>query len=330
MIEVPGYFNMQDLADAASKPREFLVDGLLFAGSVNLAVGDSGLGKTALLISLGIAVAEGLPWLGKPTTQGPVLFVDGESPLAEFHGMVKQLSAFAGFAEAPENFHAFNPYWDEHGGEADALVGLKKLVMTLQPKLVIVDPMRVFWPQAESKSEDALKMIQYQRELSSKTGSTWVTLHHRRKTNALNKVDLTENPQAWFQEAAGSRALVNQTDSRIGIDQSPLTDIVVGGFTRIVGAIAPVHLTRHYDDDGKAIGYQPLKGFEFLPERFVEAFRKLGDEFRHRDAVNALGGNSRSSVSEFLSELQSRGLVEKTEKGYRKLSQEKPRLLRAA
>ena len=106
--------------------------------------------------------------------------------------------------------------------------------------------------------------------------------------------------------------------------------IVVGGFTRIIGTVTPVHLTRQYDEEGRPTGYQPLKGFEFLHERFMKAFNALTDEFRHKDAVASLGGKSRSSVTEFLNELQSRGLVERTDKGYRKLSKEPPSLLRAA
>ena len=54
---------------------EYLVDGLLGTHSVNLLVGDSGLGKTPLGVTLGIAVASGRPFLGRSIQRGRVLIL---------------------------------------------------------------------------------------------------------------------------------------------------------------------------------------------------------------------------------------------------------------
>lgn len=243
--------------------------------------------------------------------------MDGESPSGEFLQMVKALSAHAGLTEPPSNFYVWSPQWDPRPAasiEADPANEIAKQVQTIKPALVIIDPLRVFWRYAESKAEEAVKMIQRQRELTRDHGTTWVTLHHRRKTNALNLVDLERDPQEWFQEAAGARALVNQTDSRIGIDRSnnAQADLLVSGFTRMIGRIPPIHITRVFDDNGSPLGYRPLEGKDHLSAKFQAALGSLPREFRYKDAHEKLGGNSHATTSEFLARAQSLQLVTST------------------
>jgi len=47
--------------------------------SVNILVGDSGLGKSPLVYQLGISVATGVPFLGRETRKGRVVIADNEN-----------------------------------------------------------------------------------------------------------------------------------------------------------------------------------------------------------------------------------------------------------
>lgn len=316
-----GLFTAESLEEAVkAAPKEFLVEGLLFKGSINLAVGASGLGKTALLASLGIAVAAGIPWLGRKTMQGPVLFVDGESPMPAFLTMLQSLSAHAGLSRIPENLHVYSPNWDPRSPDKIGLHpsdNIAKAVMEKKPVLVLVDPLRVFWSDAESKPESTIKMLKEQRRLSTATGATWVTLHHRRKTSVLNPVNLETDPQGWFQEAAGAHALVNQTDTRLGIDVSanPKADLVVSGFTRLLGAVPPLHIQRTFDEAGEPLGYQLLGGHEQLTDKQRSALDSLMSEFRFTDARKAIGGSSDAATVTFLKACESAGLLTSTGAG---------------
>ena len=62
----------------------FLVEGLLQMNSLNLLVGDSGLGKTPLAIQMGICIAAGIDFLGRKVEKGPVLYCDAESRKSDF------------------------------------------------------------------------------------------------------------------------------------------------------------------------------------------------------------------------------------------------------
>ena len=93
-------------------------------------------------------------------------------------------------------------------------------VSVVKPALVVVDPLRMFWPLAETKrNEEAVQMIKLLRQASESTGCSWLITHHRRKASQHATIaDLATNPQGWFQEAAGAHALINQSDTRLGLE----------------------------------------------------------------------------------------------------------------
>src|SRR5438552_8528333 len=64
---------------------EHIVGGLLPPRSVNILVGDSGIGKSPLAYQLGMCVAAGTPFLGMPVKPGKVLFIDFENSLVDAH-----------------------------------------------------------------------------------------------------------------------------------------------------------------------------------------------------------------------------------------------------
>lgn len=66
------------LADLA--PPTYLLDGILIAGYCFAITGQSGHGKTAIALSLGVAASLGLPFAGFDTEQVKVLYVAGENP----------------------------------------------------------------------------------------------------------------------------------------------------------------------------------------------------------------------------------------------------------
>lgn len=55
-----------------------LVKGLIDQESVNLFYGDQGCGKTFLALDIGLCVAAGMPWFGKRTVKGGVVYVAAE------------------------------------------------------------------------------------------------------------------------------------------------------------------------------------------------------------------------------------------------------------
>ena len=65
---------------AAFEPPDELVQGILTAGAGSMLYGDSNSGKTFFTIDMACAVARGVPWMGRKTEQGLVVYVAAESP----------------------------------------------------------------------------------------------------------------------------------------------------------------------------------------------------------------------------------------------------------
>lgn len=305
----------------ASEP--WLVDGLIRAQSIVLLAGDSGLGKTPLAILLGLCVAAGVPFFGRPVQQGRVLYCDAESDQPGFSEMVDQISQFLGLSEWPADFIVWNPYWITGGSDSTLSAQLHEKVAAMQPKMVIVDPQRVFWPQAEKHSSDTAKDLTMPlRKQGADVGCTWIVIHHLRKDAARKDgeqpISLADNPYAWFQNVAGSRALVNLSDTRLGVEPGEKqADLVLAGFVRRLGAIVPMELTRARDEHGEPIGYQLLTGIERLNTTDRSVFDGLASRFRF-GAVKAAYSDSGSNAKRFIEKCISVKILSKNGKEYLK------------
>jgi hypothetical protein len=184
---------------------------------------------------------------------------------------------------------------------------------------VIVDPLRMFWPEVETANDEAAKMIKELRDVSREVGCAWIITHHRRKPSRMAVVPrLDEDPKGWFREAAGSHAIVNQTDSRIGVVEpsSGRADLLLGGFMRTTGSFTPLNLSRAIDDDGNAIGYRLLAGSEHLGEDQQRVYTSLPQRFRFKDVSASMGGTSDSKVDGFLKKCVSLRIAKKDGRDY--------------
>ena len=332
-----GIYTSQSLAQAARTQAEqpYLVEGLLRIPSVNLLVGDSGLGKTPLGIQLGICVAAGLPFLGLQVPKcGRVLYCDAESDLSSFQEILTAISRFLGLSEPPANFHVWSPNWESHIDAREAhsswSVKLTDRVHSVEPSLVIVDPLRMFWLQAENGNDDAAAVIKSMRSVSGPTGCVWVITHHRRKVNQQIAVSaLAEDPHAWFQEAAGAHALVNQSDTRIGVvPNGRNADLLLGGFVIGTGPLVPLDLARVTDDNGTPVGYRLLTGVDRLSSEDRAAFDRLPHRFRFKDVRAAMGGTSDSNANRLVKKCCTLEIVTKEGTEYVKVGSNMERLER--
>lgn len=317
-----GVFTFATFQDVVAKEQEWMVDGLLMERSVNLLVGDSGLGKTPFGVSLGICIAAGIPFMGREVRQGRVLYCDTESTQHDFNRIIGSVSRTMGLSAPPQDFFFWSPYWTDRVLDAPLSRQLFEHVEAVKPTLAFVDPLRTFWPHADQKGDEAMRMITAMRKLDT----SWLITHHRRKErqDGFMPTRLADDPQGWFQAAAGVLALINHTDARLGAEKqsSGEAELLIGGFVRSFGPINPLYLAREYDDAGKAQGYRSVMGSGFLSDSEREVWNSLGGTFRYKDVKRALGGNSDSNTKRLLGKLQSLGLAQPDAKGkaYRKAS----------
>jgi hypothetical protein len=289
-----------------------LVSGLVPEESVDIFVGDSGLGKTPLLVQLGLSVSAGIPFLDYETRRAAVLYVDYENGGTGFDALLDRLGGFMGLLETPDTFrHLQQP------GSAEDVIAEIKVLHALHPdlpQLVIVDALRGLEPAAESKNEAASELITKLQNLAKDLGLSVLILHHIRKDNPnAPQASLTDSEiMDWLQRAAGARALINQTNVRFGIDSHKVGDaeLIVKGHYKLRGPFGPIQIARVYDDEGEPIGYRKLTGVGLLPAEQRDVYAELPEEFKFNQAVKA-SGKGPKTVAEWLRAWQSAGVVKK-------------------
>jgi hypothetical protein len=273
--------------------REFVVEGLISRHSLNLAAGDSGLRKSPLFYQLGLSVASGLPWLGIPTVKGTVIYIDLENGERQSQRIRNNLVGFLGLKECPGNFLT---HYGGHG------LHIERLVNEVRPSLVIVDTLRAYRPDFEQDNTQAGKLLREFRLVAHDCGTAFQFIHHVKKPgeHGVPALEDTPSPQ-WLNQACGARALVNQTDFRLGIDcavgasrrvlgtKHPRiaeeTAIVLRGHVRVRGEFGPIFLARCFDEEGQPIGYRKLSGVELLCNADQErAYATLKDSFTFKEA----------------------------------------------
>jgi len=286
-----------------------------------LLVGDSGLGKSALMYQMGFCVAAGVDFVGRRVRQGRVLIMDYENGLAQIDEMLAALAQHLGLSEAPDDLLIWN-YNDCHPRFGQVNHTASELIREVRPTLTVIDSITAFKPEIEEKNSEATKVYQTLRTIMRECGSSFLASHHRGKIsdNGFSTPPSLENGniRAWLAQARGAGALINGSDVRLGVDEPKSQRgvgnndpaVVMRGFGRVRGEISSMYLARIRDDDGEPLGYERLSGASLLfnPEQ-EETYRKLTLQFRFKDAQFVYGKGAQATT-DFLKKCISIGIRE--------------------
>lgn len=206
--------------------------------------GESGSGKSFLALDLAMALARGVPWRGKTTKQGRVVYIAAEGgggfrkrvlAYAKQHGVDLKVTPFDVMHAAP-NFMSTN----------DAVDVVKAVKATGGASLVVVDTFAQVTPGAnENAGEDMSKAIANCRRIHQSTGALVVLVHHAGK-------DSSKGARGWSGIRAAADAEIEVArfrGSRVArvTKQKDGDDGAEFGFV-----LAPVALDQ-VDDDGIAL-----------------------------------------------------------------------------
>ena len=318
-----GIYTFETLGETLDEQVNWVMDSLLTENSVNLLAGDSGIGKTPLCLTLALCIAGGRPFLGIAIPRPRrVLYCDAESTRNIFHSTVQTISRYLGYPQVPENFHVWSPNWDRNQMGINYGTGLWKHAEWdgWRPEVIFVDPLRVFFPEADLKRDEALRVIKRMRRIPA----TWCIIHHTRKPpqDAQKRPEaIDDNPHSWFHEVAGQHAIINHVDTRLGVEATPNregSEMTMGGFVRMLGPIDPIYLARSYNDEGEPQGYMRGSSLGLLIPDYREAYFNLpgkGEVFVFGKAREILG-KSDGSCTNFLKRCTSIGALKKVPGGY--------------
>lgn len=170
-----------DLADRPlEKPVGILGAGVITATEYTVLYGRPGLGKSYLILQLAIAIAEGAPFFGEPTTKSRVGVISLE--LAEYY-LRERVLAICGGRRPPKDVVVI---------PCDRLRNLLDLAASREQEelaawcrgeglsMLVIDPLAVAHRGRETQ-EDLSPVVRFLRELPGRTGTSPMLAHHEAK-----------------------------------------------------------------------------------------------------------------------------------------------------
>jgi len=164
---------------------KWIVEEIIPSNGFGMIAGDSGVGKTWLLLDLALSVASGRPWLGTfPTIKGPALYIDEESGIALLKDRLLKLGYKEDLRDLPICFSTLE------GLKVDTEQGRAKLRGTIKKygaKLVVIDSFVRIHGGDENSVADISKVTEALSRIAREEDCAIVVAHHARKKGpALN------------------------------------------------------------------------------------------------------------------------------------------------
>jgi len=271
---------------------EWIVDGLLAAGSVTLLSGDSGIGKSTFTLQLAGCVAHGTAFLGREVARRPVLYVDRENPLFVVKERLLRL-------HIPETRDLIIwGLWNEPQPEGPDAASVLQFCAEEKP-LVIFDALIAFHEGDEQSAVDTRRHMQKYRRLAA-TGAAVVVLHNTGKSETAQQYRGSSDIKA-----ALDMAYLLETVGE-GMPGAGLTNLRLVPFKTRVEPMNPIHIgytDGRFDNTG-----QERKASEW--EYFERALR-LHPNSSGRELIQVLKGEiAQRRIATLLLDGIQKGLVE--------------------
>lgn len=189
--ESPG--TIPEIVDAATfiaeqiEPPAELVTGILHKGSKLAFGGSSKSFKTWNLLDLALSIATGNDWLGFPTAQGRVLFVNFEIQPHAWQRRIAAVTKAKGITLQPGRINLLNL----RGHAADFRVLIPKIIALAKSQnfaLVVLDPIyKLYGGTDENAAGDVAELLNQIERLATETGAAVAFGAHFAKGNASSK-----------------------------------------------------------------------------------------------------------------------------------------------
>ncbi len=317
-------FDHERLKEAASAHVSFLLEDFIPKQSLGILVGEWGIGKSPFAIQLLMSLASHQPFLGRyNTAEGLVqtLYIDYENGPSKLNQTVETIASFLGLQEVPASWYVYSPNYTNT--RPDSALQTSEEVYVREGLLeqgaydfVVIDPLRMFNADAETKNKEAAGLISRMRKLVKETGKTIMFIHHPRKAppDQQMQYSLENDPTRWMEQASGAASLVQNMDFRIGLQKTEDDNIICRHFTRGDGWSPVDYIERFLTEDNEPLGYVLAHG-----ETKLEAFERvwLNDLPAHFSTSDfqRICGKGHSQVARFLSRLRGLSVIRREGKG---------------
>ncbi len=211
-----------DLENLPDEEVTYLCKPWIPKEGVSIIGGAGGMGKSWLALDLSLALTLGEPWLGYPTRQSKVLYLDEDGPevraLARYKRLTKGRGVEVNDPRLVENF-IFAPCQDL---KIDIDIKLARIVVTIsyhKPDLVIFDALVAFHSLPENESHNASRLMRgILGTLAREAKASILVLHHHNKPDS-------RYPQKATSKLRGSTELINSVNCIYEVENNQISTI---------------------------------------------------------------------------------------------------------
>lgn len=155
----------------------WIVEGFAAVGAITVLVGDPGIGKSYVALSMASNASCGVPVLGMNTKISEVAYLDGENGSGEMHRRIVSLGlrGNAKIAIAPGGFDL-----------RQSMYQVEQAVVPATVRLLVLDSFRSLMPNVdENDSQSVSEALVPIQHLAREYGVAVILLHHRSKAGSL-------------------------------------------------------------------------------------------------------------------------------------------------
>lgn len=191
----PDPWQIYTLRDALTPrpPVEWLVRGILQAGTLSVWFGAPGSLKSMALADLAVCIAAGQDWLTDPKADGygyatsrrPVLWLDFDNGARRTHERFAALARSRSLGADLPLYYVSMPEPHLDAGDTTSIGALANRIVARDIGLVVVDNLGVVSGEADENSAEMQRPMQGLRWLVEATGTALAVLHHERKTSGV-------------------------------------------------------------------------------------------------------------------------------------------------
>lgn len=301
---------------------QWLIDNVVPLCSVVMIAGDSGIGKTWLLLDLILAVATGGLWLGQfKCKQGSVLVFDEENIIPLLQERLSQLCAARGIGKLSNlpiefmvgQFIDITPLRDYKTGEeipSHTFLDVLETAKAIKPTMMTFDSFIRFHHANENSSTEMKAVSAQIKRMSQETGAACVINHHFVKSGS----------------GASGQRIRGSGDIRANVDMAFLVDECKGGITithdkpRFTKKLEPftVKLSQDENKGTFTVAYQGVKPqvTKQTPWEFIRSLLSSGGKSRAEIVEQASGIFSASRIDKELRYRHDEGEIAKNKQGH--------------
>jgi|DEB0MinimDraft_4_1074332.scaffolds.fasta_scaffold06953_2 hypothetical protein len=163
---------------SALKPTkpDWLVKGILERNTLAAVIGESGSGKSFIVIDIACCIATGTPWHGRDVQQGPVVYLAGEGR----SGLIRRIGAWAHHHNANPETLMLSSRAIDLGDNRDQLPKVSAAIreMSTPPALIVIDTLARHSTAAEASNEEMSRFINNLDALKDEFNATVAIIHH--------------------------------------------------------------------------------------------------------------------------------------------------------